>query len=255
VGAVRRALAAAVALLVVLGVLAIPLPYVALSPGAVFDTLGPGPTGRPLIQVTGHRTYRSAGRLELTAVAMRGGPGPSMTLLNYLRAKLSSDTDVYPERMFVADGTSGESSQTNALRDMETTQARAVRLALAELAIAPSAVRVRIDAADVGGTSAGLMLTLGLIDLLTPGDLTGGRRIAGTGAVDDRGAVVGIAGIRQKMISAKRAGDTVFLTPAANCAAAAAVVPDGLQLLRVSSVDDALTALAALRAGRHVPGC
>lgn len=254
-GGIRRALAAAVALLVVLGILAFPLPYVALSPGAVYDTLGPGPSGAPLIQVTGVPTFRSAGRLDLTAVAMRGGAGPRMTVLNYLRASLSADTDVFPERKFLPSGTSAKQGRTRAMHEMETTEARAIRLALALLDLDPSSVRINIDAADIGGTSAGLMLTLGLVDILTPLDLTGGRRVAGTGAVDDNGAVLGIAGIRQKMIAADRAGDRVFLTPAANCAAAAVSAPKGLWLVRVTSVRNALAALASLRAGHRVTGC
>ena len=78
---------------------------------------------------------------------------------------------------------------------------------------------------DIGGPSAGLMFSLGIYDLLTPGDLTGGKFIAGTGTITVDGKVGAIGGIQQKMSGAKEAGATVFLVPAGNCdeAAAAAV--------------------------------
>ena len=71
------------------------------------------------------------------------------------------------------------------------------------------------------------MFALGIVDKLTPGSLTGGAFIAGTGTIDDAGAVGAIGGITQKMIGAKHAGATVFLSPADNCAEAASTVRTG----------------------------
>jgi PDZ domain-containing protein len=71
-----------------------------------------------------------------------------------------------------------------------------------------------IDSGNIGGPSAGLMWTLGLADLLTPGDLTGGKVIAGTGTIDLDGKVGPIGGISQKVIAAERAGAQVFFAPA-----------------------------------------
>ena len=252
---VRRVTAVAAAVVIVLVVLSIPLPYVALSPAPVLNTLGAGPSGHLLIQVSGHPTYRSAGRLDLTMVAMRGGPGPTMTVLNYVRAWLSSDTDIYDENLFLAEDARYRRDRELSLREMKETEHRATVLALKRLSLSPSRVHVTMDITHVGGTSAGLMLTLGLLDKLMPEDLTGGVRIAGTGALDDAGRVLGIGGIRQKMIAARRAHDTVFLTPAANCAEATDRQPSGLRLVRVASVGDALAALADLRAGRQLPTC
>jgi PDZ domain-containing protein len=70
-----------------------------------------------------------------------------------------------------------------------------------------------IDSGDIGGPSAGLMWTLGLADLLTPGELTGGKTIAGTGTIDLEGKVGPIGGIAEKVIAAERAGATTFLVP------------------------------------------
>jgi Lon-like protease len=116
---------------------------------------------------------------------------------------------------------------------------------------------VHISLKDVGGPSAGLMFALGIVDKLTPGSLTGGTFIAGTGTIDDAGEVGAIGGITQKMIGARHNGATVFLSPAGNCAEARSTVPDGLRLVKVGTLDSAVTALDALRAGRTaaLPRC
>lgn len=117
-------------------------------------------------------------------------------------------------------------------------------------------VKVNIRLQNVGGPSAGLMFSLAIVDRLTPGKLTGGRFVAGTGTMDPKGDVGAIGGITQKMIAAKREGATVFLTPAANCAEARETAPDDLRLVKVETLDDAVTALEALRRGKGaVPTC
>jgi PDZ domain-containing protein len=121
---------------------------------------------------------------------------------------------------------------------------------------APSApFDVRIDVADVGGPSAGLMLSLGILDLVGDTDLTGGKVIAGTGTIDEKGTVGPIGGIQLKMVAAKGIGATTFLTPAGNCAEALQAPQKGLILAKVGTLDDALTALADVRAGRTPPTC
>jgi PDZ domain-containing protein len=114
---------------------------------------------------------------------------------------------------------------------------------------------VKINLADVGGPSAGLMFALGIIDKLTPGNLTGGRFIAGTGEIQPNGAIEPIGGIQQKMAGARAAGATVFLSPADNCANTAGAVPAGLRVVRVSSLAGAVSELQAIKAGRAVPSC
>ncbi len=107
----------------------------------------------------------------------------------------------------------------------------------------------------IGGPSAGLMFTLGLIDRLTPGDLAGGRFIAGTGTIDENGAVGPIGGIVLKLIAARDAGATVFLVPEQNCPEALTRVPDGLTLVKVTTLADAMSALDAINGGRPTTGC
>ena len=123
------------------------------------------------------------------------------------------------------------------------------------LAVLPTAGLVQVDLGGVGGPSAGLMFSLGIVDKLTPGELTGGRFVAGTGAIDAEGVVSNIGGIQFKMAAARAAGATVFLLPAGECAEAVAAVPAGLQLIKVGTLHDAVTALDDLNAGRTPPSC
>ncbi|WP_409331770.1 YlbL family protein [Trujillonella humicola] len=125
-----------------------------------------------------------------------------------------------------------------------------------EVADRPSApFDVDIQVADVGGPSAGLMLTLGILDLVGDTDLTEGAVIAGTGTITEDGAVGPIGGIQLKMVAAEEIGAELFLVPADNCAEALDAPRPGLTLARVASLDDALDALADHRAGRTPQGC
>jgi PDZ domain-containing protein len=119
----------------------------------------------------------------------------------------------------------------------------------------PHPFTIKIDLDKIGGPSAGLMFTLGIIDTLKPEDLTGGKVIAGTGTIDDDGNVGAIGGIPQKLVAAKRDKAKYFLTPAANCAEAMANPQPGLPLIKVATLDDALKALDTLRAGQTPPLC
>ncbi|WP_170323866.1 PDZ domain-containing protein [Cryptosporangium phraense] len=119
----------------------------------------------------------------------------------------------------------------------------------------PHPFQVSFDLDKIGGPSAGLMFALAVIDKIEPEDLTGGIFIAGTGEIDDEGNVGAIGGISQKMFAARRAGATVFLVPADNCLEAKGSAPQGLELVRVQSLDGALGALTQVRAGKHPQGC
>jgi len=110
---------------------------------------------------------------------------------------------------------------------------------------------------NIGGPSAGLMLTLGIIDILTPGALTGGEVIAGTGTVDLAGDVGPIGGIAQKMAGSVRDGAQWFLAPVENCGAVAGNVPDGLEVVAVDTVSEAVGAVEAIAEDRtaDLPRC
>ncbi|QPP06686.1 PDZ domain-containing protein [Streptomyces bathyalis] len=106
---------------------------------------------------------------------------------------------------------------------------------------------IDIKLADVGGPSAGLMFSLGIVDKLTREDLTGGSFIAGTGTIDDKGKVGAIGGIQMKTVAARAKGAKYFLTPSANCPAAAKDKPAGLTLVKTGTMHDAMNALKKIR--------
>lgn len=111
----------------------------------------------------------------------------------------------------------------------------------------PVDITIQLD--NVGGPSAGMMFALGMIDLLTPGELNGGKDVAGTGTIDADGNVGAIGGIRQKLFGAKDAGAEWFLAPESNCDEVAGHVPDGLTVFAVKTLDDSLAALKAIADG------
>jgi PDZ domain-containing protein len=119
----------------------------------------------------------------------------------------------------------------------------------------PSPYDISIDLDKIGGPSAGLMFTLGILDKLEPADLTGGKIIAGTGTIDDEGNVGPIGGIPQKLVGAKSAGAQIFLVPKDNCAEALKNAVPGLPMAEVADVDDALTALKTFTSGGTPKPC
>lgn len=106
---------------------------------------------------------------------------------------------------------------------------------------------VDIDSGSVIGPSAGLAWTLGIIDRLTPGDLTGGRRVAVTGTIGDDGTVGPIGGIAQKVAGAMRAGAKVFLYPDSTdkgeVKRMTAIADGEIELKAVGTIDEALEAV------------
>jgi Lon-like protease len=335
-------LVAAAGVLIALAVAVVaPVPYVALTPGPTLNTLG-SLSGKPLIQVAGHRTYRTTGNLNMVTVSFIGGPGTRFNIFAALRSWLSPHDAVVPSSEIFTPGDTEQQVARQDTEEMANSQQTATAAALCQLKIGfktidtvrstikgmPAAgvlragdvitavdgtpvscradagtlvkdrkagapvqltvlrhgrtIPVRLTTADVqgqpeigvylvesftfpfsvtikvgniGGPSAGMMFALGLIDKITPDNLTGGRFIAGTGEIEANGTVQPIGGIQQKMAGARAAGATIFLTPAANCPDAAGAVPAGMRLIKVSSLAGAIAALDALKAGRPVPSC
>ncbi|WP_241237303.1 YlbL family protein [Brachybacterium saurashtrense] len=101
---------------------------------------------------------------------------------------------------------------------------------------------VEIAVGDIGGPSAGMMFSLSVYDQLTPGALTGGHRIAGTGTLAEDGTVGPIGGIRQKMAGAEDSDAEFFLAPSQNCEEVVGHVPEELDVVAVSTFDEALAA-------------
>jgi Lon-like protease len=333
------AAAGVLAALVVAAVL--PVPYVALTPGPTLNTLG-SLSGKPLIQVSGRRTYPTSGHLNMVTVSYIGGPQSHFNVFAALRSWLTPDNAVVPEEEIFTPGQSQQQVQQQDTEEMTSSQEAAQAAALCQLNIsfqtvdtvqgiekgkpaagvlrdgdvitavdgtgvnckhdaaalirarAPGApvtltvrrhgqpmtfrlrtanvsgvpvvgvdvgesfvfpFKVQISIGNIGGPSAGMMFALGIIDKITRADLTGGRFIAGTGEIEADGKVDPIGGIQQKMAGARAAGATVFLAPAANCADTHGAVPAGLRVVRVATLNGAVTALNALRQGKPVPSC
>jgi PDZ domain-containing protein len=105
----------------------------------------------------------------------------------------------------------------------------------------PFKVKVRLPN-TIGGPSAGMMFALAIYDVLTPGSLTGGKVIAGSGEIGPDGTVSAIGGIGQKLPAAQRDGAKLFLVDADNCAEAvhSHYDPDKMRLVKVHTLADAI---------------
>ena len=114
---------------------------------------------------------------------------------------------------------------------------------------------IDFNLANIGGPSAGLVFSLAVIDKLTTGELSGSKFVAGTGTIDADGKVGSIGGITHKILAAHEAGATVFLVPADNCEEAKSAHEDGIDLVKVANLGDAVDALNALSAGGEAPRC
>ncbi len=118
-----------------------------------------------------------------------------------------------------------------------------IGVGVAAIAKPPFPITFTLD--RVGGPSAGMMFALGVVDKLTPGQMTGGVFVAGTGTMSIDGKVGGIGGIRQKMVAAKRAGARLFLAPSENCDEVVGNIPQGLTVAAVSHLAEAVDAVSA----------
>lgn len=118
-------------------------------------------------------------------------------------------------------------------------------------------IDVTIHLERIGGPSAGLIFALGIVDQLTPGGITGGQVIAGTGALSFSGDVVPIGGVKQKMYGAVRDGAHWFLAPVDNCADVIGNEPKGLEVIPVATLAEGVSAVEAIAKGQtaDLPSC
>ena len=114
---------------------------------------------------------------------------------------------------------------------------------------------IEFGVTGVGGPSAGTMFAIGIIDKLTPGALTQGKIIAGTGTIDPDGNVGDIGGIQQKLIGARDAGAVLFLAPEGNCDEVIDHIPNGLTVAAVATLEDAMDEIESFNKGAKVTGC
>jgi Lon-like protease len=193
----------------------------------------------------------SDGRLQAgdAIVSVGGTPTPDPGVLSSALAAIPPGTPVPVG--YTRLGRPGTTTITTG--KAATGNGSALGVLVMESPYAPFTVDIRVD--DVGGPSAGLMLALGILDLVGNTDLTNGAVVAGTGTIARDGTVGPIGGIPLKLISARELGAQLFLVPSDNCAEALANPQPGLPMARVASLQDALTALSDLRAGRTPATC
>jgi PDZ domain-containing protein len=252
----QRTLAVSVLLVVILFVFAfsVPMPYVVTTPGSTADVLGDD-AGRPVIEISGPAVVDpTTGRLLLTTIHANGRDD-TIRLGSLLRSWWETDAAVVPRKAVYPDGKSTKEVVETNLKDMRESQDDATIAALTYLGKSPDQAQVKLHLTDVGGPSAGLFFALGIVDKLSPGELTGGRTIGGTGAIDKVGKVGEIGGLPLKLLAAKRDGATVFLLPKGECAEASRVGSSGLRLIPVETLSGAVSALNALNTGGSVPRC
>lgn len=112
---------------------------------------------------------------------------------------------------------------------------------------------VSVDAAGIGGPSAGLAFTLAILDALSNGNLTGGHRVAATGTIDARGVVGDVGGVQEKTVAVEKAGAQVFFVPQAEYTVAKSVASGNLQVVPVTTLGQVLQVLQQ-RYGGGLPG-
>ncbi|MET9322908.1 S16 family serine protease [Streptomyces sp. NPDC003038] len=245
----------------VIGLLAVaafaPLPFVIAQPGLTADVLGVR-DGKPVISVTGAATRETKGQLRMTTIQATG-PSTTVNLPDIVGYWFDGTRSVMPKEAVYPSGGSDQDIEKHNLEEMTKSQSVAAEAALGYLRKDPKDVKVELNLADVGGPSAGLLFSLGIVDKLdgdgSGGDLTGGRSVAGTGTISADGRVGAVGGVALKTQAAQRDGASVFLVPQAECADAQSQLPEGLRLIPVTSLTDAVNALRALKRGEAVPSC
>ena len=219
-------------------VLIAPSAYVVQEPGPTQDVLGKV-EGKQVIDVSGVKTHKDSGKLLLVTVNASGVPGYPVTNAQALLAWANPKATVIPQEAVFPVGQSAKDYAKESNKEMSSSQnaaAAASKRFLKAHGYDVSGMKVSMHVDDIGGPSAGMMYTLGLIA---------------------KGKVGAIGGIRLKMIGAKRDGATWFLAPESNCSDVVGHVPQGLHVVKVGTLDEAYDALVAIRDGKggSLPQC
>jgi len=182
----------------------------------------------------------SVGKLEKGDV-VRAVNGTAVTdptaLVNQIRAvKPGTPTTITVGR----DGADKQVVVTTAADPADKNASR-IGVGIRQSFVFPFKVKIQLPG-TVGGPSAGMMFAMGVYDVLTPGSLTGGKQIAGSGEISPDGTVGAIGGIGQKLPAAQRDGAKLFLVAADNCAEAlrSHFDPGKMRLVKVQKLADAI---------------
>ncbi|WP_328538497.1 S16 family serine protease [Streptomyces sp. NBC_00344] len=254
----RALTACTVLVLALLGTAAFaPLPFAVAQPGLTADVLGKD-RGKPVITITGEPVRATKGQLRMVTIEATG-PSTDVRLGQVVDGWFRTDRAVMPRGAVYPSGGSDAQIERHNLDEMRGSQDSATEAALGYLGDRADKAKVTLYLSDVGGPSAGLLFSLGIVDKLdgdgAGGDLTGGRTIAGTGTISADGKVGAVGGVPLKTQSAARDGATVFLVPKAECSDATSELPRGLRLIPVTTLKGAVATLRALKTGGPVPSC
>ncbi|WP_085207608.1 S16 family serine protease [Streptomyces sp. Amel2xC10] len=235
-----------------------PLPFAVAQPGMTANVLGED-RGTPVITISGAPVRPTTGQLRMTTIEATG-PDASVRLGDLIDGWFRTDQAIMPRDSVYPGGGDTKEIEKHNTEQMEQSQDAATEAALRYLGRTDDGIEVDLELADVGGPSAGLLFSLGIVDKLdgdgSDGDLTGGRTIAGTGTIDADGKVGAVGGVALKTQAARRDGATVFLVPKAECSDARSELPKGLRLIPVTTLKGAVDALVALESGKgSVPAC
>ncbi|CAL9522409.1 YlbL family protein [Streptomyces sp. enrichment culture] len=234
-----------------------PLPFSVAQPGLTADVLGEN-KGTQVITISGAPVRETRGQLRMTTIEATS-PDTRVSLPDVVDSWFSTDRAVMPRDAVYPSGDTVKEIERYNREQMEESQDEATQAALGYLGEDGKGIEVELKLADVGGPSAGLLFSLGIVDKLngdgSGGDLTGGRVVAGTGTIDADGTVGPVGGVPLKTQAARRDGATVFLVPEAECADAQAERPEGLRLIPVTTLKGAVDALVSLERGGKVPAC
>lgn len=231
-----------------------PLPYVILKPGPTFNVLGKF-EGQELISVSPAVDDNPVGSIDLLTVSEEGSPGNTPYLWELIPVLFSKDQAIYPIDLVYPDDKTFDELESEALNSFE--QSKTDAISAAGTALPTGALekhRIDLELADVGGPSGGLAFTLGIIDKLTEGSLTGGKKLAVTGTIDKYGKVGPIGGIRQKVFSAARADDRFMLIPVDNCEDLTQFHLKQIRVVPVNNLKEALRYITLIADDRDLKG-
>ena len=183
----------------------------------------------------------------LETITPQGGQTTTLASFSQLRELMTTIPEGTRVTLGVRRGDQKASAALTTIAPQEGTTGSLLGLSLKISVDSP--VEATFGLSDVGGPSAGMMFALGVVDEITPGSLTGGKDISGTGTIDMTGQVGPIGGIQQKMAGARESGSTFFLAPASNCNEVKGHEPKDMQVFAVNTLHEAVAATKAIASG------
>ncbi|MDR0788799.1 MAG: hypothetical protein LBN03_01210 [Bifidobacteriaceae bacterium] len=251
--------------LIIIGIiLCLPSPYILRTPGMTANVIGDYQNAdgekTPMITVKGVNSDSSSfNPIYLTTVYAYGGPTNHLSPLIIVNNLFSPTSTVLPQELYYPPTQSSEEANEESHQQMDGSKNSAITVALSNLGnytgVSRSYGDITIESGDIGGPSAGLAFTLGIIQKIKGTDLfRDDRGFAATGEMLEDGKVGPIGGIGQKITSVQKSGAALFLIPKDNCDEAQSFIAknndkygdDAITVLTVENIKNALEILNKL---------